>query len=309
MLPIGQLLRAQHYLSGNLILSLGLLILLIYFLVKAAKELFQNQAALNQVMVYVMLALMTVTIFAKYFYKTFWDYPSLSLIPFFIVFSLYFLLKKKTSGDSFKMKAATGVYLFFTIPLFLFTYGGTHGELVPAWWFRDSLIESVPVKINHSYQLEETETLRNTAYELWKNGQYSKAIAMYREALALEPNNAGLYFELAVCYTDNNELESAITVLSTAIQIDPNSAIFYNNRGLAHYRLYNDKQAIRDYQKAIEIDSTQGVPYANLALALYEDERMVDACECIRKAQELNFEIPKYSKIDKINNYCHQQNL
>lgn len=276
---------------------------------KATKELIENQTSLKLVMMYALFALLTVTLFAKYFYKTFWDYPSSLLLPFFMVFSVWFLLKKNTTVDSFKMKVATGVYLFFSIPLFLFTYGGTLGKYVPAWWVKGNATESIPIEINHSFQLEETETLRNTAFEFWENGQYSKAIPIYKEALKLEPNNTALHFELAVCYTDNKELESAITVLSTAIQIDPTSAIFYGNRGLAHYRLYNDKQAIRDYRKAIELDSTQAVYYINLALALYEEERIDDACECIRKAQELEFEIPAYSEIDKIKKYCHQQNL
>jgi len=305
LLPIIQVLRAQDISGSNLLFLLLLGVLFIYFTTEAAKETISRKTGFGRVVIYVLLLLATVTLFAKYFNTTFWDNPSLLIVPAFILFSLYFLRKK---GEAFKLKAATSVYLLFMIPLFLLIYAGPLGDFVPRWWYkRYSVYEATPVKLPYSFEFEETENLSVQAFELKKQGEHEEAISLYRKALRLEPKNPKLYFDLSECYAYSNEIGKAISMLNSAIELDSNFAPFYNNRGLLYYQLSKNNMAARDYKSAIALDSTQGIYYANLALALNKQGFKPDACDSIRKAEKLNVKVDDYSQLKVLKNYCNQQ--
>ena len=56
---------------------------------------------------------------------------------------------------------------------------------------------------------------------LKKIGAYSDAIECYEEALRLDPMNAKVYFNMAICYVEMSQMESAIKNLETCIKIAP----------------------------------------------------------------------------------------
>lgn len=53
-------------------------------------------------------------------------------------------------------------------------------------------------------------------------GAYSDAIANYEQALKLDPMNAKVYFNMAICYIEMSQFDVAISNLKTCIELAPN---------------------------------------------------------------------------------------
>jgi tetratricopeptide (TPR) repeat protein len=68
------------------------------------------------------------------------------------------------------------------------------------------------------------------------------------------------------------------------------------NRGniLAAQKKYNE--AIEDYTAAITYQSDYGVAYYNRAIAYYRLNKMEEACNDVKKAEELNYPIDQKVK-------------
>ena len=64
----------------------------------------------------------------------------------------------------------------------------------------------------------------NLASAFWGQGKLDDAIAEYREAIRLNPNDAGAHNNLASAFQDQDKLDDAIVEYREAIRIDPNLA-------------------------------------------------------------------------------------
>ena len=64
-------------------------------------------------------------------------------------------------------------------------------------------------------------------------GKRAEAIAEWREAIRLEPNNGILHFTLGLALSKQGELEEAIAEYRAAIRIEPRFADAHSNLGLA----------------------------------------------------------------------------
>src|ERR1019366_699373 len=59
------------------------------------------------------------------------------------------------------------------------------------------------------------------AAEAVRTGDKQKAVALYREAIAVLPDNAGLLYQLALVLNDLNDTEGERTALQQAVKVDP----------------------------------------------------------------------------------------
>jgi Flp pilus assembly protein TadD len=146
---------------------------------------------------------------------------------------------------------------------------------------------AIPIGHSYSFRTEKAEYLSVEAFNLRKVGKYSEAISLYRKAIAIEPENPKLFFDMSECYANRNEFYETISVLDTAIKLDSLNPSFYNNRGLMHWRLYKEKDAIVDYKKAIALGLQHWVVYSNLSIAYYAIKNEDDACETFKIAKQL----------------------
>lgn len=60
-----------------------------------------------------------------------------------------------------------------------------------------------------------------TGISLRESGNFDKAIAGYKKALSLSPNDEHLYYNLARAYIESGQKENAETAISQAMQINP----------------------------------------------------------------------------------------
>ena len=73
------------------------------------------------------------------------------------------------------------------------------------------------------------------------------------DAIRIDPQNAGTYYNRGFTYYDLGQYERAIQDFGDAIRIDPLDAQAYYNRGLTYQRLGKSTEAELDIAKAKEL--------------------------------------------------------
>ena len=302
-IPIGILLKLYDIVGGNILLTLGFLGLLIFY-VNETISAFQHKVSKKIIVLNILLILMSFCLFTKYLYNIFGDYPTLIILPVFIISALVYLITEREKQT--KLTIVTLLYLILTIPLFGFEFNESPRRYIPqSWYDRYGKPKSYVKPIPFDFKLRETKELNEKGNKLKKQGLYNEAIKVYQEGRKLEPKNVSLLFELSEAYANVNELETAIALIDTAISINPNYPEFYNNRGLLYYKIKKDKEAIKNYKQGIKLDSTQWSFYANLAMVYYYQDSFKTACENIEKAESLGLEITDFDLLREIKNeYC-----
>jgi tetratricopeptide (TPR) repeat protein len=123
-------------------------------------------------------------------------------------------------------------------------------------------------------------------------GQYDEAIAEYRKALRLEPENAAVHFGLGKIYYNEKQLyHEAVAEYEQAIQLDPkfidahmNLADLYQEKGLY-------QEAIARYDQVLSIDPRHPGATYGLAMA-YENVDPKKAIQQWEKYIELASTLP-----------------
>lgn len=298
LIPIGILLRIYDIVGGHILLTIGFLGLLIFYVKKTISG-FQDKVSKKIIVLNILLVLMSFCLFTKYLYHIFGDYPTLVILPIFIISALVYLITEREKQT--KLTIVTLLYLILTIPLFGFEFNESPRHFIPQSWYDryrepKSYVKSIPFE----FELKETEELNEKGNKLKKQGLYTEAIKAYQKGRKIEPQNVSLLFELSEAYANINELETAIELMDTAISINPNYPEFYNNRGLFYYKINKDEEAIKDYEQGIKLDSTQWSFYANLAMVYYHQDSFDKACEKIEKAESLGLEITEFNLLREI---------
>jgi Flp pilus assembly protein TadD len=132
-----------------------------------------------------------------------------------------------------------------------------------------------------------TQSLQQAAEQL-KARQPQKAVEICRLALARFPDDAKIYYVLALALTDAQRPGDAIDAYNQAIRLNPEFFEAYNNLGTLLSKRGRFDDAIRTLSEAIRM--RPGVPqlHANLSNALRESWQLEAAAAAARKALELN---------------------
>ena len=88
-----------------------------------------------------------------------------------------------------------------------------------------------------------------------------EAIAAYRQAIKLQPDDAVAYYNMGNALSDQKKLEEAIAAYRKAIELDPKFAAAYNGLGNRFSDLGKKEDAIAAYRKALSLpDDTSATP-------------------------------------------------
>jgi DnaJ family protein C protein 7 len=108
--------------------------------------------------------------------------------------------------------------------------------------------------------IKETESEKEKANLIFKQGEFDQAINCYSKILSLDPNNkifnATIYGNRALCFQKKNKLLEALADVNSAIDLNPNYSKAYLRRGNINMSLTNYEEARYDFQKVKEIDPT-----------------------------------------------------
>ena len=130
---------------------------------------------------------------------------------------------------------------------------------------------------------------RSTLARAYKiHGAIDRAIALYREAVALSPSDADAWYNLASALQERGRTAEAKEVASEAVRLDPRRPDAHNVLGIADIESGDANGAETEFRKAIDLDRRNARAWNNLANVLRSTGRSADAEKAYRKALEIS---------------------
>jgi serine/threonine-protein kinase len=125
------------------------------------------------------------------------------------------------------------------------------------------------------------------AHELRESGRPAEAVRYYTAALALRPDNPGIYVNRGNALRDAGEVDAAIADFHQAVALAPRYAAAHNNLGLALKAKGQVDDAIAAYREAIRLKKDYAEPYNDLGNALKAKGQVDEAIAAYREAIRL----------------------
>ncbi len=126
------------------------------------------------------------------------------------------------------------------------------------------------------------------AAEAARAGDKRKAAALYREAIATLPDNAGLPFQLALVLNDLNDTEGERIALEQAVKIDPNFALARYQLGILDSRSGDTGGAEQQFRLAAKASPGYVQAWIALAATLATESRIPDALQAVDSALKID---------------------
>lgn len=122
--------------------------------------------------------------------------------------------------------------------------------------------------LSEAEKTEKAEALKNDGNSKLASRQFNEAIALYSEAISLNPRNAIYYSNRAAAYSHIGEHQKAISDCNAAIKLDPKYSKAYSRLGLAYFSLGKYREAVEfGYRKALELEPNNATARESLAAA------------------------------------------
>jgi tetratricopeptide (TPR) repeat protein len=131
-------------------------------------------------------------------------------------------------------------------------------------------------------------TRSNLGTALAAKGHLDEAIIQYRTALDLAPNDADSHYNLANALMAQGKLVDAAGQFREALRIEPGLADGHINLGNALVELGQTEEAADHYRRAIELRPDGVEPVNNLGLLLAAQGRFEEAITLFRRALAIN---------------------
>lgn len=119
------------------------------------------------------------------------------------------------------------------------------------------------------------EIVKNIALIYVNQGNNDAAMAAVQDARALAPKDVGLILTEADLYIKIGDEARFASLMQEAIAQDPNNAILYYNLGVVNGNEGNRSKAIEYYEKAILLDPSYEASYLNIASVILEGESAI----------------------------------
>jgi tetratricopeptide (TPR) repeat protein len=100
---------------------------------------------------------------------------------------------------------------------------------------------------------EVAEVYRRRAKVLEDQRQHERVIADYTEALRLEPDHAGTWYERGWQHRRVGNLEQALADYTEAVKLEPTSWLYRKYRAMAYREKGNTQEALADYTEALRL--------------------------------------------------------
>ena len=149
--------------------------------------------------------------------------------------------------------------------------------------FKSKLQQSIPHQEN-----SDNNNLVTQGIVEEKKGNYENALALFNQALKINPHDDYSWFKLGYILDELGRCEEAVTSLDKAIEINPDYDHAWNNRGIVLSNLGNNEEALDSYNKAIELNPEHYDALNNRSLVLGELGRYEEAVASYDKAIEIN---------------------
>ena len=123
--------------------------------------------------------------------------------------------------------------------------------------------------------------------------EYELAVAHYKKAIAINPNDIRSANNIAWVFFENiKDIDTACKYLDYAIQIAPNDAEAYNVYGNIYYSKKDYKLAVSYFKKAVTFDKKYAKNHYDIAKAYIGLEKYTDAYKSIKSCLKINPNYP-----------------
>jgi predicted O-linked N-acetylglucosamine transferase (SPINDLY family) len=133
-------------------------------------------------------------------------------------------------------------------------------------------------------QPEHAGTWNNLGVTQAGAGKLGDAIASYRRALAIDPGHADVQTNLGNALRDCGRMEEATVAYKRALQLDPANAGAHNHLGIALARQGRREEAMACFRRALELDPQRAETHNNVGIAMAEQGRTDEALTAYRQA-------------------------
>jgi tetratricopeptide (TPR) repeat protein len=113
------------------------------------------------------------------------------------------------------------------------------------------------------------------------------AVADYRLAAHLDPEDAATHNNLAIALGEKGDLAAALVAYGRALELAPNNSAVRCNRGVAYANLARFDEALVDFREAARRNPISARILVNLAAALAQEGRTDEAIDFAERAAEL----------------------
>ena len=122
------------------------------------------------------------------------------------------------------------------------------------------------------------------AISYYTNGRYEAAIYDCNKVLRKDTIAVRTRFQKAMALTALSQFEAAIAEYKNAIRLEPNNHQLYYSRGLTYLYAQDTVAAIRDFEKSSEMNPADLTPYLYLSSVYYTSNHYAKALEYSNKA-------------------------
>jgi len=119
-----------------------------------------------------------------------------------------------------------------------------------------------------------------TAFQLLEKGNYSKAIELFEDVVALDWRNFDAHFGLGLAYLRSQKFKEALFEFKQLAKLYPDRFEVWYNLGVVQVKLLDLLEAARSFERALQVGERQKLPAEVLRpayLALAEVYRKLDA--------------------------------
>ena len=131
-------------------------------------------------------------------------------------------------------------------------------------------------------------SLMNVGKNYLEQGDATNAIATYKKAQAIFPNDADLHLNLANSYLVRGGAEEAIRAADEVLKLEPNSAAAYFVKGSAWLRLANAEEAAKALENSLKIDPGEKATFFQLGRARLDLKQWDPAISAFREGLRMD---------------------
>ncbi|RPJ50012.1 MAG: tetratricopeptide repeat protein, partial [Acidobacteria bacterium] len=135
---------------------------------------------------------------------------------------------------------------------------------------------------------DDAKTHNNLGIVLWRTGDFDEAVTHYRKALELKPHYPEASNNLGVAFVRQGEWDYAITHFRQALETYPDSADLHNNLGRAYAGKGQTGKAIEHWRTAVRLKPQSADARNNLGTGLFRAEKWDQAIVELQKALEIS---------------------
>lgn len=98
-----------------------------------------------------------------------------------------------------------------------------------------------------------------------RNGEFERAVNLFKKAIELNPDYADAYNYLGYMYADKGiNLDESLKLIEKAISYEPNNGAFIDSLGWIYYKLGKYDQALVELQRAVDLIKDDSVVFEHL---------------------------------------------